>query len=315
MPLLDLNNISPRRPILLVGIGGMLHRAWVELLDSIGISHISPTLEQLDLTRPETIERAVRPGCSVVINCAAYTDVDGAEANDAIAFEVNAYGVGLLAQRCRAIGAPLVHYSTDYVFDGEGSAPHRVDALPRPVNAYGRSKAMGELLLRESECRHLLVRTSWLYAPWGKNFVRTISQMATERPVLRIVADQIGRPTSAQHLVKANLQLLEAVDGGVFHVTDGGQCSWFELAREIVRLSGARCQVEPCTSVEFARPARRPANSVLDLSATEALIGPRPHWTRMLADVMRSLEPQAPAPPSPSPRGSSMEMPTRVEQP
>src|SRR5690606_14409224 len=135
--------------------------------------------------------------------------------------------------------------------------------------------------------RLLLIRTSWLYAPWGKNFVLTIARLAKEKPELRVVHDQRGRPTSAEHLARASLALLEAEAHGTFHVTDGGECSWFELAREVARTVAPSCAVHPCTSAEFPRPALRPAYSVLDLSETEARLGPMPDWRANLADALR----------------------------
>jgi dTDP-4-dehydrorhamnose reductase len=181
----------------------------------------------------------------------------------------------------------LVHYSTDYVFDGEASAPYRVDELRRPQNAYGRSKARGEELLLATGCEHLLLRTSWLYAPWGKNFVDTIARFGRERPSLRVVADQRGRPTSAQYLAQRSLEFVDKRARGIFHVTDGGECTWFEFARAIVAGSGGSALVEPCTSAEYSRPARRPPYSVLDLSATDALLGPSRSWQQNLSDVLR----------------------------
>jgi dTDP-4-dehydrorhamnose reductase len=222
----------------------------------------------------------------VVINCAAYTDVDAAETHEADAMAVNATGVELLAQRCRSIGALLVHVSTDYVFDGDARVPYRVHEPRRPQNAYGRSKARGEELLLATGCEHLLLRTSWLYAPWGKNFVDTIARAGRERPSLRVVDDQRGRPTSAQYLAERSLALVEQRARGIFHVTDGGECTWFEFAREIVARSGGTAKVEPCTSAEFIRPAKRPAYSVLDLSATEGRLGVSKPWQDNLAAVL-----------------------------
>ena len=264
---------------------GMLGRALEERLPGVA----SVRFPDLDLERPETIDRWIPAGTEIVLNCAAYTDVDGAEKDEARASAVNGTGVGALAARCREVGATLVHFGTDYVFDGRGSRPYPVDAPLAPSGAYGRSKALGERLLAESGAEHLLVRTSWLYAPWGKNFVRTIAAAADQKDSLRVVDDQRGRPTSAEHLAGATLALLERRARGTFHVSDGGECSWFDFATEIVRLRRARCTVHPCTTAEFPRPAPRPAYSVLDLSATEALLGPMPPWQDRLAGVVGRL--------------------------
>lgn len=277
---------SPRT--LLIAPDGMLGRAFHRFLAGEPLE--TARRPELDLTQPETIARHVRPGIEWVINCAAWTDVDGAEAEEVRATAVNGEGVGALARRCREIGATLVHFGTDYVFDGQARTPYPIDAPLAPRNAYGRSKAIGEIRLRESGARHLLVRTSWLYAPWGRNFVRTIAALADQKPRLQVVDDQRGRPTSAEHLARTTLALLRRGAVGTWHVTDGGECTWFELAQEIVRLRGARCIVEPCTTAQYPRPAPRPAYSVLDLSLTEAALGPMPHWRVQLADVVRRLE-------------------------
>ncbi|MBL8763532.1 MAG: dTDP-4-dehydrorhamnose reductase [Phycisphaerae bacterium] len=283
----------PDQPVLLLGSTGMLGRALARTLASRGVPFTPLTRAQCDLSNPESAARALQPGPRVVVNAAAWTDVDGAEADEAAATLVNAEGPGALARRCADIGATLVTYGTDYVFDGRASAPYRVDHPRRPLNAYGRSKARGEELIERSPAAWLNLRTSWLYAPWGRNFVRTIAAAARVRPTLKVVNDQRGRPTSAEHLARATLALLERDARGTFHVTDGGECTWFDFAVEIVRRTGrgAHGAVEPCSTAEFPRPAPRPAYSVLDLRATEALLGPMPDWRDNLADVLRRLEP------------------------
>jgi dTDP-4-dehydrorhamnose reductase len=184
-----------------------------------------------------------------------------------------------------AVGAVMVHFSTDYVFDGKASTPYAVDHPLCPVNAYGRSKAAGELALRASGAEHLIVRTSWLYAPWGENFVRTILRLCEQRDEIAVVGDQRGRPTSATYLARRSLESLHAGARGTYHVTDGGECTWYELACAIRELSGATCHVRPCTSNEFPRPAPRPKFSVLDLGSTEALLGP----SRCFRDNLREV--------------------------
>ena len=278
------------RPVVLIGVGGMLWRAWASVLDRQRIPHIEPPLSELDLTRPETLKGFIDEGCPLVINCAAYTDVDAAETNPDACMAINGHGVGHLALRCAETGTMLVHYSTDYVFGGDAKSPYPVDAPRRPLGVYARSKAMGEELLEKFGGDHLLVRTSWLYAPWGKNFVRTIASLAQTREMLKVVNDQRGRPTSAEHLAGTTFRLLEKGARGTFHVTDGGECTWFDFAGEIVRLSGSACRMVPCTTAEFPRPASRPPYSVLDLSKTEALLGPMPHWKANLVDVQGRLE-------------------------
>lgn len=273
-------------PFFIVSPDGMLGRALQALLDARGIEYRGGSFPDLDVSDPKSVERWIEPRFRTVINCAAFTDVDGAETREADADAVNATGVANLAARCRAVSATLVHYSTDYVFNGQAQQPYTVNERRQPQNAYGRSKARGEELLERSGCEHLLIRTSWLYAPWGKNFVDTIARLATQQPSLRVVNDQRGRPTSAEYLAERTVGLLEHGARGAFHVTDGGECTWFEFAQAIVRGTGATAQLEPCTSAEYVRPAVRPAYSVLDLSATEALIGPSRSWHDNLADVL-----------------------------
>ena len=215
-----------------------------------------------------------------------HTDVDGAETDESTATLINGHAVGALAARCREIGATLVQYSTDYVFNGRASEPYPVDCFRDPVNAYGRSKAVGEELLEQSGADFLLIRTSWLYAAHGKNFVRTIARACLERPSLRVVNDQRGRPTSADQLVNITERLLAAGKRGVFHGCDDGECTWFEFAQSIVNRINPECQVEPCKSDEFPRPAARPAYSVLDLSKTTAAIGPITQWRDALGETL-----------------------------
>ncbi len=263
----------------------MLGRAWHELLERRGVPFRALGRPELDLAEPATVER-LDGDYAAIVNCAAWTDVDGAESREEAARRVNAVGVAALAQRARALGATLLHYSTDYVFNGRGETPYRVDHPRDPVNAYGRTKAEGEEAIERSGCRYLLIRTSWVYAPWGKNFVLTMHRLTAERDTLRVVDDQRGRPTSAEHLAAASLALLERGATGTYHVTDGGACTWCGFTREIARLAGHACDVQPCTTAEFPRPAPRPAYSVLDLSKTEAMIGPMPDWRDNLLKTM-----------------------------
>lgn len=274
---------------LLIGTDGMLGRAWSELLTRKGIDHIGTTIEQLDITDPQALERFLTPGIERVVNCAAYTLVDAAEEHEALANEVNGHAVGHLAERCKVVGAMLLHYSTDYVFDGTATAPYPTDHTRDPVNAYGRSKALGEHLIERSGVAHLLVRTSWLYAPWGKNFVLTMAALAEARESLRVVNDQRGRPTDARQLAEVSLALLEAGQRGVFHVTDGGECTWFELASLIAEIVNPQCRVDPCTTEEFPRPAPRPVYSVLDVSATESVVGPLTPWVDRVRDTLAQV--------------------------
>jgi dTDP-4-dehydrorhamnose reductase len=278
-------------PVVVLGAAGMLGRATLAELSRRGLNHRGLLRAQVDLARPETIEAGLPRGTGSVINCAGWTNVDAAESQEAEATAVNGRGVGELAARCKAIGALLVHYSTDYVFAGKASAPYATDQPRAPLNAYGRSKAAGEELLEQSGARHLLLRTSWVYAPWGKNFVRTIARLAGQRPSLSVVNDQLGRPSSAEQIARVTLELMSADALGAFHVSDDGQCTWFEFAQAIVAHTGAACRVEPCSSDQFPSPAVRPSYSVLDLSRTRERVPDIQPWQHCLGDVMRRLEP------------------------
>lgn len=286
--------MSSAAPILLVSPDGMLGRATERLLQQRGTPFTGVSWPELDLTKPETVAPWMRDGVRTVINCAAYTDVDGAETNEALANAINGDGVALLAAHCARLGATLVHFSTDYVFDGNATSPYAVDHPISPVNAYGRSKALGEKAVRDSGCDHLVVRTSWLYAPWGKNFVLTMLALGREKESIRVVDDQVGRPTSAQYLAARSLALCDLGARGTFHVTDGGSCSWYELASRVIEWSGSACRVDPCTSEEFVRPARRPAYSILDLSATDSLLGPSRDWRENVGAVLAEAGAQRP---------------------
>jgi dTDP-4-dehydrorhamnose reductase len=236
--------------------------------------------------------------------------VDAAEQKEAAAEEVNAHGARRLADQCKRQGAVLLHFSTDYVFSGSATAPYPISAPRAPANAYGRGKALGEEMIERSGCEYLIVRTSWLYAPWGKNFVRTIAALGRDRDQLKVVHDQRGRPTSSESLARRSIDLVERTAGplwegraasgagplesaairSIWHLTDGGECTWWDLASFIVTTIGAKARVEPCTSAEFPRPAKRPAYSVLDLSESDALLGPAPPWRDEVGGVLSRLE-------------------------
>lgn len=276
--------------ILLIAPNGMLGRAWCELLDAKAIPYRTAARPEFDITDPNAIARFVTPDIGVVINCCAYTNVDGAEASEDVATLVNGTGVGYLAQACKQADALLVHYSTDYVFNGVASEPYPVDGPIEPCNAYGRSKAEGERALRDVDCEHLILRTSWLYAPWAKNFVTTISRFAKEKESLKVVNDQRGRPTSSEHLAAASLKLIEEGARGTLHVTDGGACTWYEFALTIAQHANPNCTVNPCPSEDYPLPAVRPKYSVLDLAPTEAIIGEMPSWKTNLNNVLKQID-------------------------
>lgn len=277
-------------PAILLGGTGMLGRAFKELLSAGGFDVIAPEHPKFDLTNHEAIRSLKVAEGGLIINCAAWTDVDGAETNEAQANSVNGQALGPLASLCNERSARLVTFSSDYVFDGGASAPYKINSLRAPLGAYGRSKALGEEMLEHEGGNWINIRTSWLYAPWGNNFVQTMHKLLKGKKEVKVVNDQRGRPTSAEHLARTTLALLGREIKGHVHITDAGACTWFEFALEIKQLMKSKTEVKPCTTADFPRPARRPAYSVLDISKTEQLLGPMPNWRDNLADVMGRLE-------------------------
>lgn len=266
--------------VLITGAGGMLAQALTAEVSERGHEPLALTRAELDVTDAPSVRRALttlRP--DAVVQCAAYTDVDGAEFDEAGAFAVNAEGAVNVAEACDLVGAVFVYPSTDYVFAGQASQPYRPDSAIDPINAYGRSKAAGEKAAAQAR-RSILLRTSWLYGAGGRNFVDTISRLAREQPVLRVVEDQIGRPTWTGTLASVIVRLLEREATGVLHCSDGGHpVSWHGLAVEAVRAQGLSTTIEAVGSEAFPRPAPRPRFSVLDCSETEAILGmPLPDW-------------------------------------
>lgn len=278
--------------VLVTGAGGMLAHALVPELRRRDHAVIALTREELDVTDRRAVERAVtREAPEAVVQCAAYTDVDGAEGDFERALEVNATATGHLAEVCHTLQASFVYPSTDYVFDGGSTRPYLPDDAPRPMNAYGRSKLAGEQAAGRAE-RHLVVRTSWLYGAGGANFVETMLRVAAERERVEVVGDQIGRPTWTRNLAGAITRLLEKDAQGVLHVTDSGPpTSWYGFAKEILGSIGAAEKVREIASAQFVRPAARPTYSVLDLKEAERLLGfPPPDWRESLKRYMCERE-------------------------
>ncbi|MFT3956808.1 MAG: dTDP-4-dehydrorhamnose reductase [Piscinibacter sp.] len=258
-----------------------------------------------DFRQPESLAttlRALRP--DVVVNAAAYTAVDRAESEAELAHTINATATGVLAREAAALGATLLHYSTDYVFDGSGDTARGEDAPTAPINTYGRSKLAGEQAVRASGCRHLILRTSWVYAARGGNFARTMLKLAAERDSLRVIDDQIGVPTGADLLADLSAHALRDLQrdpalSGTYHVVPAGQTSWFAYACRVIEAAAARGRplkvaphdIQAITTREYPTPAARPLNSRLDTSRFRRAFGLHlPPWQqgvdRLLAEVL-----------------------------
>jgi len=266
----------------------MLGRAVVRELDLRGHQVSGLDRVALDVTDPEQVEKSMAVFApDVVVHCAAYTNVDRAEAEPELARHINCAGARSVAAQCQRFGALFVYPSTDYVFSGEGETPWKPMDETDPINAYGRSKRAGEIAALESG-RSLVVRTSWLYGEGGGNFVDTICRLAAERETLSVVDDQIGRPTHARSLAVVLTDLVEAGAAGVFHASDGGEpISWYDLAREALAIRGITTPVLPVSTERFPRPARRPRFSVLDMTETERALGREPrHWRDALREYL-----------------------------
>lgn len=251
--------------ILITGSKGMLgHALTAKLSEEHRVSGLD--LPDLDITDLNGLRKAMfsyRP--DLIINTAAYTDVDGCETNTEMAFAVNATGPRNLAAACRELNISLVHFSTDYIFDGTADIPYKEVDNPNPLSVYGKSKLKGENYIREITDKHYIIRTSWLYGPHGKNFVAAMLRLAGEQDEIGVVNDQTGSPTYTFDLAAAVLKLISVKEYGIYHITNSGTCTWYEFSLEIFKQAGINgISVKPTTTEELNRPAPRPKYSVLD---------------------------------------------------
>lgn len=240
----------------------------------------------LDITDADAVDAFVGKDVDVIVNCAAYTDVNKAESDEESARQINAAAAGILASAAAKADALLIHVSTDYVFDGTSTVPYREDCLPAPTGAYGRTKIEGERLVQESGCRYMIFRTAWLYSLSGRNFFLTMVNKTAELPQMKVVFDQTGTPTYAGDLAYLISHIIEngLLDRtGIYHYTDEGVCSWYDFAKEINSLVGHTCNVMPCRTEDYPTPARRPHYSVLDKAKVRETFGIEiPHWRNSL---------------------------------
>jgi dTDP-4-dehydrorhamnose reductase len=305
--------------ILLTGSTGQVGKELATRLPVLG-DVIAPSRARLDLANPDQIcdvVRAIRP--SLIVNAAAYTAVDRAETEIDAARGLNAGAPAVLAEEAKKINAALVHYSTDYVFDGTKNSPYAEDDPPNPLNVYGRTKLEGELAIRAAGVRHLIFRTAWVYSTAGRNFLLTILRLATEREELRIVSDQVGAPTCSREIARATVSILEKLSrggvrasswnsaSGTYHMTAGGLTSWYGFAQAILNEAASAPigstwlasatngrpliarRVVPITTAEYPTPARRPGYSVLSNSRLASTFGvPLPDWAAQLHELTQN---------------------------
>lgn len=264
--------------VLLTGRAGQVGSMLQPLLGQLG-EVVAVGRGELDLLDADAIRRKVageRPG--IIVNAAAYTAVDRAQTERDAAFAVNDTAVRVLAEEAAKLDALLVHFSTDYVFDGEKTVPYVETDATRPLGVYGESKLAGEHAVAASGCRHFVFRTSWVYGPGGRNFVQAILAAAQSRPELRVVNDQHGAPTSSQAIAMAVAKILSdgahrSKPSGIYHMSAAGRTTWYEFAREILARKGLRVPVVPVTSAEYPTPTQRPKNSLLDNGRLRATFG------------------------------------------
>ena len=266
-----------RRKTILFGAQGMLGHA----LKDVFLDAQCPGHSDVDITDHHAVMKFIaREQPAIVINAAAYTDVDGCEDNRTYAFRVNGNGPGYLAEACREVNAILVHFSTDYIFDGTQKEYREADR-PNPINVYGESKLLGEVSIAKNLENYRIIRTSWLYGRHGKNFVDTILALSHQMPTVRVVNDQIGKPTYAVDLANTVPEII-GYTPGIYHITNDGTCSWYEFACTFIP------NAVPCLSQDFPRKAKRPANSVLVNTKTS----PLRHWKEAVQEYIQTKERQ-----------------------
>ena len=269
--------------MLVTGTGGQLGLELAEVLPGRGHETVALSRAELDVADAQSVERVLEDHSpELVVNAAAFTDVDGCEAATDLAYSVNALGPRNLALVCERLGCQLLHVSTNYVFDGEGERPYEPFDTPRPISAYGRTKLAGEELVKHLTNRWYIVRSAGVYGR-GHNFLRTMLRVAAERDVLKVKDDEFISPTYARDLAEGIIEIAEAGCFGLYHITNAGSCSWYEFACEIFRLAGVEAEVVPIPGSEYSLPAARPVNGVLSALGSPALR----HWREALVDYLQ----------------------------
>ena len=276
--------------VLVTGAKGQLGRSIEDLCPQ---NFIYTDIEELDITDIQAVRALVaQEKIDAIVNCAGYTNVEAAEDNYELAELLNATAVGNLAAAMKEVGGLLVHISTDYVFGKEPyNTPCKEDMKGTPTGVYGLTKLHGEEAVISSGVRHIIIRTSWLYSPYGKNFVKTMLELTSARPVVSVVFDQVGTPTFASDLAAAIIRILEAPVEGIYNYSNEGVCSWYDFAKAIAALSGhTACEIRPCHSGEFPSKVHRPAYSVLDKTLVKETFGLKiPYWTDSLKECLAKM--------------------------
>jgi len=274
---------------LVTGSAGMLAHDLIPCLQGRGFEVIAPPEDKLDITNLSVVKAAVdniKP--ELIVNCAAYTRVDDAEKEEQQALTVNGLAVQNLCVLCQAHDIPLVHFSTDYVFDGTKASPYTIYDETKPINAYGRSKLLGEKYMLWLLSKFYLIRTSWLFGLHGKNFIETMLELGKKQKQVSVVTDQRGCPTWTRHLAETTVALVETGRYGIYHVTNSEPTTWFDFTKEIFRLSGINTKVSPLTSEQYPRPAKRPLNGVLDPFPLKEVLGKEmPSWKEALKEYLQ----------------------------
>jgi dTDP-4-dehydrorhamnose reductase len=271
--------------ILVTGAGGMLGHDVVRAAEFVNHEVVALARTELDVNDRQAVQhRLLEERPDAIVNCAAYTDVDGAEDELDSAMDVNAEGAANVAAAAAEIGARVIYPSSDYVFDGSKAEPYVESDEPRPLSVYGQSKRAGEHETIEANPRHYVVRSAWLFGTWGRNFVETMLSLARDHGEVLVVRDQVGCPTYTAHLADALIRLLDTEAFGLHHIASQGECSWYEFAQEIFSQAGVGCRVMSITTEELGRPAPRPRYSVLGTEREEAIY--LPHWKEGLASYL-----------------------------
>jgi dTDP-4-dehydrorhamnose reductase len=280
-------------PVLVTGAGGMLGTAFARLAGERSLAIKRLARADLDITEEGAVLRALaafaKAGGRLVVNAAAYTDVERAEDEPEAAYRVNQHGAALVAAGCRELGLAFLHVSTDFVFDGKKHGPYKEEDEPAPLSIYGVSKLAGERAVLSAHPDALVVRTAWVYGPGGANFPLKVLEMARRMPALRVVVDEVGSPTYTLDLAPGLLALAAGGAQGLFHLTGSGSCSRFTLAGEVLRLAGMDRPVEPVNADSFPTKAKRPRNSVLDCAKAAARGVTLPSWRDGLARFVAEL--------------------------